>query len=116
MSDHFAVTHADYLPYVTRLARKLSHGDRDTVDDLMQEAWLAILFVPEDRCMEERYIRTVMARAMYRWLRRERGRQVVVLEFRPGGIRRPRNRVLHFRRNVPRPHVKTVSSLERSAA
>jgi hypothetical protein len=73
------------------------------------------LFVPEDRWMEERYIRTVIARTMYRWLRRERGCQVMILEFRPRGIRRPRNRMFYFRRNVPRPYVKTVGSLKRSA-
>jgi DNA-directed RNA polymerase specialized sigma24 family protein len=116
MSTHFDATFARYSPYVIRLAHKLAKGDRDAVDDLMQDAWLALLLVQEDRWAEERYIRTVLARAMYRWLRRERAYRVVTLESRPCEIGQQRSRVLHFRRNVPRPYVEAVSSSGRSAA
>lgn len=105
MSILFDTIYKTHLPYVTRLSRKLARGDRDLVDDLAQEAWLALWEAPPARWLDVRYVRSVLTRAMHAWLHRERALQMVTLEVRSPRPVTTRRYPLDFPRSTPRPRV-----------
>ena len=83
MTDPFMDAYRRYLPAVSRFARRIAKGDRDLADDLMQEGWIALHSLPQHRWFEERYVHTVICRAMRYWLRRERALAIVQTEIKP---------------------------------
>jgi RNA polymerase sigma factor (sigma-70 family) len=112
MSDPFMTTYKQYLPAVTRFARRLAKGDRDLADDLMQEGWVALLRLPEQRWSQESYVHTVLCRAMRRWVRREQSRAIVQVQTRhPQHQRRHREvHAGHLQLEKNQLHVDTVHS------
>lgn len=104
----FHTIYNDHGEYVARLSRRLARGDRDVANDLAQEAWFDVFSAPDGRLSDGKYVRTVITRAMHRWLRRERALQMVTLEKRAARVLRTRQYLLDFPRSTPRPHVQAV--------
>ena len=104
-SPQFEALYHEHLSYVTRLARKLSKRDSDLASDLSQEAWLALLQLPEARRAESAYVRIALKHAMLRWLARERAAQVIQPEQHLHRPLRPRKRLLELRRHTPRVYI-----------
>jgi hypothetical protein len=107
MPTPFDILHAEYTPYITRLARRFAKGDRETANDLAQEAWLALLLIPEARWTQPRYVRTVAFRAMSRWLSQEAAQRLIVPPGHPEHKTQQQYnhlqlRKIRLRRNVPR--------------
>ncbi|HXC25047.1 MAG TPA: hypothetical protein VNU46_03965 [Gemmatimonadaceae bacterium] len=121
MPTPFDRLYNEYVAYITRLARRLAKADRDIAEDLMQEAWLALLLVPEDRWTEPRYLRSVIYYAMCRWLVRDARQRVIEPPELPPLPRRRQvddstPKVLRFRRNVPRQQLQPDTPARRRAA
>lgn len=114
MPTPFEALQQVHRPFVTRLARYFTRGDRDLAQDLSQEAWIALWRIPEERQTDVPYVHTVLRRAMFHRLRRERAHRVVTLEQRPVQRRPLRSDVLQFRRNTPRHHVEAIVPLRTS--
>jgi DNA-directed RNA polymerase specialized sigma24 family protein len=111
MPTLFNTIYQEHLPYVTTLAKKFSRGDLDLADDLAQEAWLAVIQIPEARWPDSQYVRVVLIRAMYRYITREHAARVITLESRPCKADPPRRDVLQLRRNIPRPHIQAIPAV-----